>query len=97
MGEVIFALGMLKFNVDMGARGKPGPAGMGGILHNFYSHTMLTLKEPMPQWKKKKGFRLSKTGPSFSLPSPTKQRYRFRPFLSQTLPLSLTLPPSQIL
>lgn len=80
MGEVIFALGMLKFNVDMGARGKPGPAGMGGILHNFYSHTMLTLKEPMAQWKKKKGFVFQKLVPLSLFPPQPSKDIGFVPF-----------------
>lgn len=33
---------MLKFNVDEVARGKPGPAGIVGILHNFEGQTRLT-------------------------------------------------------
>ena len=28
------SIGILKFNVDGAARGKPGPASIGGVLHN---------------------------------------------------------------
>ena len=33
-------LGYLKFNVDGSAKGKPGPAGMGGVLRNSYGKVL---------------------------------------------------------
>lgn len=34
------SLGMFKFNVDSAVRGKPGPAGIGGVLRNSKSEAL---------------------------------------------------------
>lgn len=41
----LLTVSMLKFNVDEVARGKPGPAGTGGILRNFEGQTWLTFSK----------------------------------------------------
>lgn len=38
----LLTVSMLKLNVDEVARGKPGSAGIGGILRNFEGQTWLT-------------------------------------------------------
>lgn len=42
----ILELGFCKFNVDGAARGKPGPAGIRGVVHNDRESMMLAFSEP---------------------------------------------------
>ena len=39
--------GVLKFNVDGASRGKLGPAGIGGVLHNFKGGVLISFSNPI--------------------------------------------------
>eukprot|EP00268_Persea_americana_P068026 TRINITY_DN9427_c0_g1_i1.p1 TRINITY_DN9427_c0_g1~~TRINITY_DN9427_c0_g1_i1.p1 ORF type:complete len:120 (+),score=19.95 TRINITY_DN9427_c0_g1_i1:825-1184(+) len=41
------SLGVLKFNVDGAARGKPRPAGIGGVLRNSKGEVLFTFSKPI--------------------------------------------------